>query len=131
MEPTSRIRTIGALLSDALAQLSKLFQIELALAKAEIRNEVSKAIVGVGLLGAGLLMVIPVIVMVLFAIAEALVSNGFSPAAADLISAAIGAVVAAALIAIAVARMQSMKVVPERTVEQLRKDRQTLSEVAR
>ncbi len=129
---TSRIHTIGALLSDALGQLSKLFQIELALAKAEIKNEMSRAVVGVGLLGAGVLIVIPAIVMVLLAIAAALVdSGGFSRAAADLVSAVIGAVVAAALIAIAVARMQSMRLTPERTVEQLRKDRQTLSEVAR
>ena len=131
METKSHIRSMGALLSDALGQLSKLFQIELALAKAEIKGELSKAIVGVGLLGAGVLMLIPAIVMALMAIAAALADNGFSPAAANLIAAVIGGIVAFALIAIAVARMQSMKLTPERTVDQLRKDRQTLSEVAR
>ncbi len=131
-QPTSRIHTISALLSDALGQLSKLLQIELALAKTEFKNEMSMGMVGAGLLGAGVLVLIPAIVMVLLAIAAALTdSAGFSPAIANLISAAIGGVVAAVLIAIAVAKMRSMELPPRRTVEQLRKDRQTLSEVTR
>lgn len=131
-QQTSHIHAIGALVSDALGQLSKLFQIELALAKAEVKTEMSKVVVGAGLLGAGVLMLVPALVMVLLAIAVALTdSAGFSSASAYLISAAIGGIIAAALIAIAAARMQSMKVVPQRTVDQLRKDRQTLSEVAR
>jgi NhaP-type Na+/H+ or K+/H+ antiporter len=78
------------------------------------------------------LILIPAIVMVLLAIAAALTdSGGFSPAVADLISAVIGGIVAAVLIAIAVVKMRSMQLPPRRTVEQLRKDRQTLSEVAR
>ena len=129
---TSHIQTIGVLLGDALGQFSKLFQIEMALAKAEIEAEVRTAVVGIGLLGAGALVLLPAIVMVLLAIAAALTDGaGFSPAVADLISAVIGGVTAIALIAIAVAKMRSMKVMPKRTVEQLRKDRQTLSEVAR
>ncbi len=131
-QPTSRIHTIGALLSDALGQLSKLLQIELALAKTEIKNEMSMAAVGIALLGAGLLVLIPAIVMVLLAIAAALTDGGgFSPAVANLISAVIGGIVAAILIAVAVVKIRSMQLPPRRTVEQLRKDRQTLSEVTR
>ncbi len=131
-QPTSRIHTIGALLSDALGQLSKLLQIELALAKTEIKNEMSMAAVGIALLGAGLLVLIPAIVMVLLAIAAALTDGGgFSSAVANLISAVIGGIVAAILIAVAVVKIRSMQLPPRRTVEQLRKDRQTLSEVTR
>jgi uncharacterized membrane protein YqjE len=129
---TSRVQTISALLGDAFGQFSKLLQIEVALAKTEITNEMSRGAVGAGLLGAGVLVLIPAIVMVLLAIAAALTDGaGLSPALANLISAVIGGVVAAILIAIAVAKMRSMQLPPRRTVEQLRKDRQTLSEVAR
>lgn len=131
METPSHTSNIASLVGEAFGQIGKLLQNELALAKAELANEVSKIGTNIGLLIAGALVLIPALVMVLFSIGAALIDAGFSAPVAYLIAAALGGIVAIALIAIGVARLKAMTFVPERTARQLSKDRQTISEVTR
>lgn len=131
MNTSSHVKTLAALASDALSQVGKLLQNEFALAKAELSKDISRMGVNLGLLVGGALLLIPALVLLLFALAAALIANGFSPAIAYLASGLFGLVIAFALIAIAFVRIKAMSLVPERTIRQLHKDQQTISEVTR
>ena len=84
MTTQSDLRTISSLLGDALSQFSKLFQNEVDLAKAEFGEKVRQATGAMGFIAAGAVLVIPAIVMALFALSAALIARRV--VAADLLS---------------------------------------------
>jgi uncharacterized membrane protein YqjE len=131
MEQPSHVSNLATLVSEAFSQMAKVLETELVLAKAEIAAEIGKASTTIGLLIGGALFLMPALVLLLFALAAALIANNVSPPAAYLAAGVLGLVIAFALIAIGVARMQAMNFVPKRTVRQLGKDRQALNEVTR
>ena len=63
----SDLRTISTLLGDALSQFAKLFQNEIDLAKAELGEKAQQVGGALGFFAAGAMLVIPALVMVLFA----------------------------------------------------------------
>jgi len=131
MDTPSHLKATATLFGDALSEAAKLFQNELALAKAEIADHVSTISTNIGLLVAGALLLIPALVLLLLALAAVLTtSGGLSPALADLVAGLVGLVLAGALIAGAIARIKTMTLMPERTFQQLRKDRQTITQAA-
>ncbi|MBV8696356.1 MAG: phage holin family protein, partial [Bradyrhizobium sp.] len=71
-------RGIPQLLGDALSQFTKLFQNEIDLAKAELGEKAQQVGIAVGLLAGGAVLVIPAVVMALFAFSAALISAGWS-----------------------------------------------------
>src|SRR5512138_3951575 len=88
------LRAISHLFGDALSQFAKLFQNEIDLAKAELGEKVQQIGGAVGLIAAGGVLVIPAIVMALFALSAALIAGGWSQPVAYLISAIIAAALA-------------------------------------
>ena len=62
------LRTISTLLGDALSQFAKLFQNEVDLAKAELGEKAQKIGGALGFIAAGAVLVIPALVMALFAL---------------------------------------------------------------
>ena len=72
MSTRSDLGTISTLLGDALSQFAKLFQNEVDLAKAELGEKVQQVGWTVGFLAAGAVLVIPALVMALFALSAAL-----------------------------------------------------------
>ena len=62
------LRTISTLLGDALSQFAKLFQNEIDLAKAEFGDKVQKVGGALGFIVGGAVLVIPALVMALFAL---------------------------------------------------------------
>ena len=71
------LRTISTLLGDALSQFAKLFQNEVDLAKAELSEKAQQVGGAMAFFLAGAILVIPVLVMALFALSAALMAAGW------------------------------------------------------
>src|SRR4051794_25367810 len=124
-------RSISRLLGDAFEQLSQLVQTEIRLARAELADKATQAGVGIGLLFAGLLFMIPALVLVLIALALFLARFGMSPVAAHLLAAVCGAAISGVLIAVGLARLKPSNLTPDTTIRQVQKDIAAAKEIAR
>jgi len=131
MSTKTDFRTISHLFGDAMSQFAKLFQNEVDLAKAELGEKVQQIGSAVGLLAAGAVLVIPAIVMALFALSAALIAGGWSQPVAYLISAIIAAVLAAILFAVGMSRLDARHLAPRETLRQLEKDKETVKGMVR
>ena len=125
------LRAISNLLGDALSQVAKLFQNEVDLAKAELGEKAQKVGGALGFLVAGAVLVIPGIVMALFALSTALIAAGWSQPASYLSSAVIAAVIAGVLFAIGFNRLDARNLAPRETMRQLEKDKDTVKGMVR
>jgi uncharacterized membrane protein YqjE len=119
----SDLRAITTLMGDALAQFSKLFQNEVDLAKAELGEKAQQVGVAAGFLAAAAVLVIPALVMVLFALSAVLVDAGWSEAAAHLLSALVAMVLAGVLAAVGMQRLKPDNLKPSETINQLERDK--------
>ena len=125
------LRTISPLLGDALSQFAKLFQNEVDLAKVEFGEKVQKVGGAMGFIAGGAVLVIPALVMALFALSAALISAGWSQPLSYLTSAIVAAVLAAVLFAIGINRLDARNLAPRETIRQLEKDKDTVKEMVR
>jgi Putative Actinobacterial Holin-X, holin superfamily III len=118
-------RSIGDLIGDISDDLSRLFRQEVDLAKAEIREEATKAGKAAGMLGgagfAGYMVALLLTLAVVFAL-----SNVMDPGWAAVIVAAVWAVVGAVLYVIGRNKLRTVSPVPRQTVETLKEDAQWL-----
>ena len=117
------LRTISTLVGDALSQFAKLFQNEVDLAKAEFSEKVQKVGGALGFIAGGATLVIPALVMLLFALSAALISIGWSQPLSYLASAIIAAVLAGVLFAIGINRLDARNLAPRETCVNLKKIR--------
>jgi membrane protein implicated in regulation of membrane protease activity len=131
MNTQSDVRTISTLLGDALSQFAKLFQNEVDLAKAELGEKVQQVGWAVGFFAAGAVLVIPALVMALFALSAALITGGWSQPISYLISAIVAAVLAGVLFAVGVNRLDARNLAPRETMRQLEQDKDTVKEMVR
>jgi hypothetical protein len=113
----------ATLLGDALSQFAKLFQNEVDLAKAEFGEKVQKVGGAIGFIAGGAILVIPALVMVLFALSAALISAGWSQPLSYLASAIVASALAGVLFAIGINRLDARNLVPRETMRQLEKDK--------
>ena len=125
------LRTISTLLGDALSQFAKLFQNEIDLAKAELSEKVQNVGGALGFLVGGALLVIPALVMALFAFSAVLIAAGWSQPVSYLTSAIVAAVIAGVLFAIGINRLDVRKLSPHETMRQLEKDKNTVKGMVR
>jgi uncharacterized membrane protein YqjE len=116
-------KSLGELLSTVTSDVQQLFRQEVELAKAEIRQEATKAGKAVGMYGgagfAGYMAALFLSLTAVFALA-----NVMDAAWAALIITAVWAVVAAVLYAKGRSRMRTVSPKPEQTVETLKEDAQ-------
>ncbi|MCG2632737.1 phage holin family protein [Bradyrhizobium sp. WYCCWR 13023] len=127
----SDLSNISGLVGDALVQVTKLFQNEVDLAKAELGEKVQRLGKAFGLLAGGAVLVIPAIVMALFALASALINGGWSPTLAYLTSAIVAAAISGALFAMGIKRLDARSLAPRETIRQLEKDKDTVKGMMR
>ncbi|MBR1163820.1 hypothetical protein AB7M49_004467 [Bradyrhizobium elkanii] len=125
------LRTISTLLGDALSQFAKLFQNEVDLAKAELGEKVQKVGSALVFIAGGALLVIPALVMALFALSAAMIGAGWSQPLSYLTSAIVAAVIAGILFAIGINRLDARGLVPRETMRQLDKDKDTVKGMVR
>jgi len=125
------LRAISGLLGDALSQFAKLFQNEVDLAKAELGEKAQKIGSALGFIAAGAVLVIPALVMALFAISAALIAAGWSQPISYLISAILAAAIAGVLFGIGINRLNARKLAPHETMRQLEKDKDAMKGMVR
>jgi Putative Actinobacterial Holin-X, holin superfamily III len=131
MSTNTDFRKISHLAGDALSQFAKLFQNEVDLAKAELGEKVQKIGGAVGFIAAGAILVIPAVVMALFAFSAALIASGWSQPVSYLMSAVVAAVLAAVLFAVGMNRLDARNLAPRETLRQLEKDKDTVKGMVR
>jgi hypothetical protein len=111
--------SVGELLGDVARDLSTLLRQELALAKAEVKQEATKAGKGAGMLGGAGFAGYMVLLFLSFAFWWAL-ANVLDTGLAALIVAIVWAVVGAVLYATGRKRLRELNPKPERTVDTLK-----------
>jgi hypothetical protein len=124
-------RSIPDLLSDAVGQLGKLVGNEFELARAELSEKANQAGRAAAMIGAGAVMAIPALVLLLFAIAAGLTKAGLSEPVSYLLTAIGAAVVAGGLIAVGINRLKGNALKPAATLEQVQRDRLAAKEMMR
>jgi membrane protein implicated in regulation of membrane protease activity len=108
-----------------------LFQNEVDLAKVEFGEKVQKVGGALKFIAGGAILVIPALVMALFALSAALISAGWSQPISYLASAIVAAVLAGVLFAIGVHRLDARKLAPRETMRQLEKDKDAVKGMVR
>ena len=124
-------RSIPELLSDAVGQLAKLVGNEFELARAELSEKANQAARATAMIGAGAVILIPALVLLLFAVAAGLIKAGLSEPIAYLLTAIGAAVVSGALIAIGINRLRGDALKPSVTLEQVQRDKLVAKELVR
>jgi Putative Actinobacterial Holin-X, holin superfamily III len=122
-------RSIPELFGDAVGQLAKLVGNEFALARAELAEKMAQAGRAAAMIGAGAVMMIPALVLLLFAAATALIRSGMSDPVAYLITGGGAAVVSAILIAVGLQRLSGDALKPSMTLEQVQRDKLAAKEM--
>jgi hypothetical protein len=123
--PDSRTQSVGDLLSEVAGDVTRLFRQELALAKAELKEEAGKAGKAAGMLSAAGVAGHLVAVLVSFALVFALgavIPLGW----AALIVAVLWAVIGAVLYSSGRSRLRTVSPVPRQTVESIKEDMEWL-----
>jgi uncharacterized membrane protein YqjE len=125
------LRAISKLFGNALSQFAKLFQNEVELAKAELGEKVQQIGQALGFIAAGAVLVMPALVMALFALSAALIAAGWSQPVSYLVSAILALLVAGVLFGIGVIRLSARRLAPHETMRQLEKDKTTVKGMVR
>ena len=124
-------RSIPELFSDAFSQLAKLIGNEFDLTKAELSQKAGQVGRGVAMIGAGAVIMIPALVVLLFAAAAALMHAGLSDAMAYLITGGASGILAAALVFVGISRMSGEALKPSMTIDQIHQDQAAAKEMVR
>lgn len=113
---------VVTLAGDVLKEVAKLLQTELQLLRAEISEKLTFTALSAALIGAGALLLMATIVLVLEAAVTGLVAFGLSWTASTLTVALVTLIVGAGLIWLGVNRLSAARLAPTRTIDQLHKD---------
>ena len=124
-------RSIPELFSDAVAQLAKLVGNEFELARAELSEKTSQAGRAAGMIGAGAVILIPALVLLLFAFSAALIRSGLSEPVAYLIVGLGAALLSTVLIAVGMSRLSGGALKPTVTLDQVQRDKVAAKEMVR
>jgi len=124
-------RSIPELFGDAMAQLAKLVGNEFALARAEMSEKAGQVGRAAGMIGAGAVVMIPALVLLLFAVATALIKSGLADPVAYLCAGGGAAIIAGVLIAIGVNRLSGDALKPSITLHQVEQDKLAVKEMVR
>jgi hypothetical protein len=124
-------RSIPDLVSDAFGQLAKLVGNEFDLARAELADKASQVGRASALIGAGAVILMPALVLLLFAVAAALIRSGFSEPVSYLLTGGGAAIVSGALIATGLNRLSGDALKPAMTLDQVQRDKVAVKEIVR
>jgi hypothetical protein len=118
----ARDKGVVDLAGDVLKEIGVLIQTELQLLRAEISEKLTFTAWSAALIGAGALLLMATIVLLLQAAIAGLVAYGFSWPVAILIVAAATLLVGAGLIWFGINRLSLDRLAPSKTIDQLQKD---------
>ena len=124
-----RQRSLPEVFIDLFHQLTALVKNEGQLARAELSEKVDR-LAGAGIfLGAGALLVLPGLVLLLVALAYWLAQSGMNPALSSLISGVIALAIGAVLLMVGVNKLKAERLVPNKTIRQIQQDVAVVKEV--
>jgi hypothetical protein len=124
-------RSIPELFSVAVGQLAKLIGNEFELARAELSEKANQVGRAAAMIGAGAVILMPALVLGLFAVAAALIRGGFSEPVAYLLTGAGAALVSGVLIVTGLSRLSGDALKPSVTLEQVQRDKAAAKEMVR
>ena len=124
-------RSIPELFSDAVAQLAKLVGNEFELARLELSEKASQVGRAAAMIGAGAVILMPALVLLLFALSAALIRGGFSEPVAYLLTGGGAALISGALIGIGLSRLSGDAFRPSVTLDQVQRDKVAAKEMVR
>jgi putative superfamily III holin-X len=124
-------RSIPELFSDAVGQLAKLVGNEFELARAELSEKASQVGRATAMIGAGAVILIPALVLLLFAVSAALIRGGVSEPIAYLLTGAGAALVSGGLIVAGMNRLSGDALKPSVTLDQVQRDKIAAKEMVR
>ena len=124
-------RSISQLLGDSISELAKLIQNEVDIIRAELLEKVSHVGGAAKLIGVGAVLMIPALVLILFAASTALIQWGLTPALAYLCTGVAAAVLSGALIWAGARRLSARALAPTATLAELQKDKTAARELMR
>jgi Putative Actinobacterial Holin-X, holin superfamily III len=124
-------RSIPELFSVAVGQLAKLIGNEFELARAELSEKANQVGRAAAMIGAGAVILMPALVLVLFAVAAALIRGGFSEPVAYLLTGGGAALVSGVLIATGLSRLSGDALKPSLTLDQVQRDKAAAKEMVR
>lgn len=116
-------RSIPTILADLLGQFTTLLRQESQLARAELSENMSRAVMGIALAGAAAVLFIPALVILLaagvYGLAEGL---GWSMWLSALVVGAAALIVGVILLLIGMSRLKAKALMPNKTITQLQED---------
>jgi hypothetical protein len=124
-------RSIPELFGDAVGQLAKLVGNEFELARAELSEKASQMGRAALMIGAGAIVLMPALVLLLFAASAALVRSGYSEPVSYLPTGGGAALVSIALIATGLSRVSGDALKPSITLDQVQRDKVAVKEMVR
>ena len=124
-------KSIPELFSDAVGQLAKLVGNEFDLARAELSEKAGQAGRAAGMIGAGAVILIPALVLLLFAVSAALIHSGLSEPVAYLIVGLGALLLSVVLIAVGISRLSGDALKPTVTLNQVQRDKEAAKEMVR
>jgi hypothetical protein len=124
-------RSIPELFSDAVGQLAKLVGNEFELARVELSEKASQVGRAAAMIGAGAVILMPALVLLLFAVSAALIRGGFSEPVAYLLTGAGAALISVVLIATGMSRFSGDALKPSVTLDQVQRDKVAAKEMVR
>jgi mannose/fructose/N-acetylgalactosamine-specific phosphotransferase system component IIC len=115
-------RPLGSLFTDVVSEVTHLFQTEMRLVRAEMNEKVSRVANSGALIGAGAIVMIPAVFILLLAIVRWLAVAGVPEQWGLTIVGAVIAIVGAALLMKGINNLKGPALVPDRTIRQVRAD---------
>ena len=121
-------RSATTLITDALTHMSSLVRKEVDLARAEISENMNRAMVAVGLLVGAIVMALVSLIVLAGALVAAIAELGIEEGWAALIVGVIFAIIAAIMASKGANDLKASSLAPTRTAENLRKDKDAVKE---
>jgi uncharacterized membrane protein YqjE len=118
----SNTKSISGLFGDVVEQFGQLVRTEVRLAQAEFSEKLDEAVKGAAYMAAAGLVMIPVLVMLLMALAIGLAQMGMQPAISYLVAAAVGAVISGILLMSGLSRLKTRNLKLKKTMHQIHQD---------
>jgi len=122
------LRDLGALASDAVGQAANLVQLEFRLARTELKENILAWRTGAVLVLAGAVFAIAALFLVLQSLVVVIVATGVKPEVAILIVAGGCLLVAGIFVTVGSRRLSLDELAPDRTVDQLSRDKNMVKE---
>lgn len=115
-------RPLGSLFTDVVSEVTHLFQTEMRLVRAEMNEKVSRVANSGAMIGAGAVVMVPAVFILLLAIVRWLEVAGLPEQWGLTIVGAVIAIVGAVMLMKGINNLKGPALVPDRTIRQVRAD---------